>query len=130
MIMLAHIILVGNIVCGTGKYNGLCQTENGSTDPATHIKQGCQEYNQKCSATGYSSVWVSLSAYNSGEGTVINACKSKGYSLKTVTLKQLGDALYDYVSSNNPTWNADEKKYYASKVILAIKILKEKNILS
>ena len=120
----------GNIVCGTGKYKGLCQTENGSTDPATNIKQGCQEYNQKCSATGYSSVWVSLSAYNSGEGTVINACKSKGYSLKTVTLKQLGDALYDYVSSNNPTWNANEKKYYASKVILAIKILKEKKALS
>ena len=120
----------GNPVCGTGSYKGLCQTSNGSTDPATNIKQGCQEYNQKCSATGYSSVWVSLSAYNSGEGTVINSCKAKGYDLKTVTLKQLGDALYDYVSSNNPTWNADEKKYYASKVILAIKILKEKKVLS
>ena len=88
-----------------------------------------QEYNQKCSATGYSSVWVSLSAYNSGQGTVINACKEAGYELKTVTVKQLGDALYNYVSSHNPSWSPSEKKYYASKVLLAIRILKDKNIL-
>lgn len=129
---LAGIITIeseGNPVCGTGSYKGLCQTYNGSTDPATNMKQGCEEYNEKCSATGYSSVWVSLSAYNSGQGTVINACKEAGYELKTVTVKQLGDALYNYVSSHNPGWSPSEKKYYASKVLLAIRILKDKNAL-
>lgn len=129
---LAGIITIeseGNPNCGTGSYKGLCQTYHGSLDPATNMKQGCEEYNEKCSATGYSSVWVSLSAYNSGQGTVINACKEAGYELKTVTVKQLGDALYNYVSSHNPGWNANEKKYYASKVLLAIRILKDKNIL-
>lgn len=119
----------GNPVCGTGKYKGLCQVENGSSDPANNIKKGCQMYNEKCSATGYSSVWVSLSAYNSGEGTVINACKSTGLDMKTCTVKQLGDALYSYVSSHNPSWSPTEKKYYASKCLLAMRILKSKNVL-
>lgn len=118
----------GNPVCG-GTYKGLCQVEGGSTDPATNIKQGCNAYNQKCSATGYSSVWVSLSAYNSGEGTVINACKANGYDLKTVTIKQLGDALYSYVKSKYSSWDPVEKQLYASKVILAIRILKNKEAL-
>lgn len=120
----------GNPVCGTGKYKGLCQVENGSTDPATNIKQGCEMYNKKCSATGYSSVWVSLSAYNSGEGTVINACKESGKDMKTVSMKELGDALYDYVSSHNSGWDPNEKKYYAAKVCLAINILKGKKALN
>ncbi|MFR2889234.1 NlpC/P60 family protein [Clostridium butyricum] len=120
----------GNPVCGTGSYRGLCQTENGSSDPATNIKQGCEEYNQKCSATGYSSIWVSMSAYNSGEGTVIKACKESGKDMKTISMKELGDALYNYVKSHNPGWNANEKKYYAAKVCLAISILKGKKALN
>ena len=129
---LAGIITIesgGNPNDTGGNYWGLCQTWHGSLDPATNMKQGCEEYNQKCSVTGYSSVWVSLSAYNSGEGTVINACKEAGYELKTVTVKQLGDALYDYVSANNPKWKPSEKQLYASKVLLAIRILKDKNVL-
>ena len=129
---LAGIITIesgGNPNDTGGNYWGLCQTWHGSLDPATNMKQGCEEYNEKCSATGYSSVWVSLSAYNSGQGTVINACKEAGYELKTVTVKQLGDALYNYVSSHNPSWSPSEKKYYASKVLLAIRILKDKNVL-
>ena len=129
---LAGIITVeseGNPDDTGGNYWGLCQTWHGSLDPETNMKQGCEEYNQKCSVTGYSSVWVSLSAYNSGEGTVINACKEAGYELKTVTIKQLGDALYDYVSANNPKWKPSEKQLYASKVLLAIRILKDKNVL-
>ena len=129
---LAGIITIesgGNPNDTGGNYWGLCQTWHGSLDPETNMKQGCEEYNQKCSVTGYSSVWVSLSAYNSGEGTVINACKEAGYELKTVTIKQLGDALYDYVSANNPKWKPSEKQLYASKVLLAIRILKDKNVL-
>lgn len=117
----------GNPKCG-GSYYGLMQVSGGSSDPATNIEQGLKEYNQKRSAVGIQ-VHVILSAYNSGEGTVEQACKQNGYNMSTVTAKQLGDALYDYVKVHNPTWNPNEKKYYASKVLKAYSTLKSKKAL-
>jgi len=111
-----------------GSYSGLMQISGGSSDPATNIEQGLKEYNQKRSAVGIQ-VHVILSAYNSGEGTVEQACKQNGYNMSTVTVKQLGDALYDYVKSHNPTWNPSEKKFYSSKVLKAYSILKSKKAL-
>ena len=87
---LAGIITIeseGNPVCGTGQYRGLCQTSNGSTDPATNMKQGCEEYNNMCSYTGYSSVWVSLGAYNFSNTNLVKALKAKGLAMKTDTIK-------------------------------------------
>lgn len=127
---LAGIITIesgGNPNDKTGNYWGLCQTYHGSLDPATNMKQGCEEYNNMCSYTGYSSVWVSLGAYNFGNGNLENALKAKGLDMKTVTIKQLGDASYDYA----PTAGCvpSEKQLYPSKVLLAIRILKDKNVL-
>ena len=127
---LAGIIAVeseGNPDDTTGNYWGLCQTWHGSLDPATNMKQGCKEYNDMCSYTGYSSVWVSLGAYNFGNGNLEKALKAKGLDMKTVTIKQLGDASYDYA----PTAGCvpSEKQLYPSKVLLAIRMLKDKNIL-
>ena len=127
---LAGIITIesgGNPNDTGGNYWGLCQTWHGSLDPATNMKQGCKEYNDNCSYTGYSSVWVSLGAYNFGIGNLENALKAKGLDMKTVTIKQLGDASYDYA----PTAGCvpSEKQLYPSKVLLAIRMLKDKNIL-
>ena len=127
---LAGIITIesgGNPNDTGGNYWGLCQTWHGSLDPATNMKQGCEEYNNMCSYTGYSSVWVSLGAYNFGNGNLEKALKAKGLDMKTVTIKQLGDASYDYA----PTANCvpSEKQLYPSKVLLAIRMLKDKNIL-
>ena len=127
---LAGIITIesgGNPNDTGGNYWGLCQTWHGSLDPATNMKQGCEEYNNMCSYTGYSSVWVSLGAYNFGNGNLEKALKAKGLDMKTVTIKQLGDASYDYA----PTAGCvpSEKQLYPSKVLLAIRILKDKNIL-
>ena len=127
---LAGIITIeseGNPNCGTGSYKGLCQTYNGSSDPATNMKQGCEEYNNMCSYTGYSSVWVSLGAYNFGNGNLENALKEAGLDMKTVTIKQLGDASYNYAPKVNCV--PSEKQLYPSKVLLAIRMLKDKNIL-
>jgi Cell wall-associated hydrolases (invasion-associated proteins) len=118
----------GNPTCG-GSYYGLMQVENGSSDPAANIEKGLNEYNRKRSAVGIQ-IHVILSAYNSGEGTVEQACKQNGYNMSTVTVKQLGDALYDYVKAHNPTWNPSEKKYYSSKVLKAYSILKSKKALN
>lgn len=112
-----------------GSYSGLMQTSGGSTDPTTNIEQGVNEYVEKMKAVGTNQVHVILSAYNSGQGTVLSACKQNGYDVNTVTVKQLGDALYSYVSSNEHDWDANEKKYYSSKVIKAYGILKSKNAL-
>ena len=127
---LAGIITIesgGNPNDTGGNYWGLCQTWHGSLDPATNMKQGCKEYNDMCSYTGYSSVWVSLGAYNFGNGNLEKALKAKGLDMKTVTIKQLGDASYDYA----PTAGCvpSEKQLYPSKVLLAIRMLKDKNIL-
>ena len=127
---LAGIITIesgGNPNDTGGNYWGLCQTWHGSLDPATNMKQGCEEYNNMCSYTGYSSVWVSLGAYNFGNGNLEKALKAKGLDMKTVTIKQLGDASYDYA----PTAGCipSEKQLYPSKVLLAIRMLKDKNIL-
>ena len=127
---LAGIITIesgGNPNDTGGNYWGLCQTWHGSLDPATNMKQGCKEYNDNCSYTGYSSVWVSLGAYNFGIGNLEKALKAKGLDMKTVTIKQLGDASYDYA----PTAGCvpSEKQLYPSKVLLAIRMLKDKNIL-
>ena len=127
---LAGIITIesgGNPNDTGGEYWGLCQTWHGSLDPATNMKQGCEEYNNMCSYTGYSSVWVSLGAYNFGNGNLEKALKAKGLDMKTVTIKQLGDASYDYA----PTAGCvpSEKQLYPSKVLLAIRMLKDKNIL-
>ena len=127
---LAGIITIesgGNPNNKTGNYWGLCQTWHGSLDPATNMKQGCEEYNNMCSYTGYSSVWVSLGAYNFGNGNLENALKAEGLDMKTVTIKQLGDASYNYA----PTAGCvpSEKQLYPSKVLLAIRMLKDKNIL-
>ncbi|MBW6408961.1 NlpC/P60 family protein [Clostridium weizhouense] len=117
----------GNPYCGSSYY-GLMQVSGGSSDPANNIEQGLKEYKQKMSAVGIQP-HVIFSAYNSGEGTVLNACKQNGYNASTVTVKQLGDALYDYVKAHNPSWDANEKKYYSSKVLKAYSILKSKNAL-
>ena len=127
---LAGIITIesgGNPNDTGGNYWGLCQTWHGSLDPATNMKQGCEEYNNMCSYTGYSSVWVSLGAYNFGNGNLEKALKAKGLDMKTVTIKQLGDASYDYA----PTAGCvpSETQLYQSKVLLAIRMLKDKNIL-
>ncbi|NFQ58433.1 hypothetical protein FDF91_17015, partial [Clostridium botulinum] len=117
----------GNPYCGN-TYHGLMQVEGGSSDSATNIEQGLKEYKQKMSAVGIQP-HVIFSAYNSGEGTVLNSCKQNGYNTSTVTVKQLGDALYSYVKANNSDWDPNEKKYYASKVLKAYNILKTKNAL-
>ena len=127
---LAGIITIesgGNPNDTGGNYWGLCQTWHGSLDPATNMKQGCEEYNNMCSYTGYSSVWVSLGAYNFGNGYLEKALKAAGLDMKTVTIKQLGDASYDYAPKVG--CDPEEKQLYPSKVLLAIRMLKEKNVL-
>ena len=127
---LAGIITIesgGNPNDTGGNYWGLCQTWHGSLDPATNMKQGCKEYNDMCSYTGYSSVWVSLGAYNFGNGNLEKALKVAGLDMKTVTIKQLGDASYNYAPKGGCV--PSEKQLYPAKVLLAIRILKEKNVL-
>lgn len=118
----------GNPNCG-GTYYGLMQVSGGSSDPSTNIQQGINEYKEKMKAVGTQQVHVILSAYNSGQGTVLEACKQSSYDVKTVSIKQLGDALYSYVSSHERDWDPNEKKYYASKVLKAYSILKSKKAL-
>jgi hypothetical protein len=118
----------GNPTCGS-TYYGLMQVAGGSSDPKTNISQGLTVYNNKKAVVG-SQVHVILSAYNSGEGTVKNASESAGINLSSCSIKELGDALYNYVSSHNPGWDANEKKYYSSKVLKACSILKSKGALN
>ncbi|NFR85662.1 hypothetical protein FDE85_02460 [Clostridium botulinum] len=117
----------GNPYCGD-TYHGLMQVAGGLTDCKTNIEQGLNVYNGKKAVVG-EKIHVLLSAYNSGEGTVKNAAKDKKIDLSSCSIKQLGDALHDYVKSHNPTWDPNEKKYYASKVLKAYNILKNKNVL-
>ncbi|WP_315074063.1 NlpC/P60 family protein [uncultured Clostridium sp.] len=113
----------------SGSYSGLMQTSGGSSNPETNIEQGINEYKEKMNAVGSHQVHVVLSAYNSGQGTVLEACKQAGYDVNNVSIKELGDALYTYVSTHERDWDPDEKKYYASKVIKAYGILKSKKAL-
>lgn len=118
----------GNPYCG-GTYYGLMQVAGGSSDSKTNIEQGLNIFNNKKAVVG-SQIHVILSAYNSGEGTVLNASKASSLDLKTCTIKEMGDALYSYVSSHYSNWDANEKKYYASKVLKAYTILYKKEALS
>lgn len=118
----------GNPNCGS-TYYGLMQVAGGSSDPKTNIGQGLDVYNNKKFVVG-SQTHVILSAYNSGEGTVLSASKAKELNLSNCGIKELGDALYDYVKSHNPSWDANEKKYYSSKVLKAYSILKSNNALN
>lgn len=117
----------GNPYCG-GTYYGLMQVENGSSDPTTNITAGLKEYVAKKKAVG-EQTHVILSAYNSGEGTVQRAAKQSGLTLSECSIKQLGDALYNYVKTYEGGWDPNEKKYYASKVLKAYSILKSKKAL-
>ena len=119
----------GNPCCGS-TYKGLMQVQGGSIDPKTNIIQGIAMLKQKKSAVNTEQWHVVLSAFNSGEGTVLGAKKSALLDLNSCTIKQLGDALYNYVKTHNPGWSPDEKKYYASKVILAMNTLKQRKALS
>jgi hypothetical protein len=80
-------------------------------------------YKEKKQAVKSSPVHVILSAYNSGQGMVMGAAQKAGLDLTTCTVKQLGDALYNFNGST-------ESKYYASKVLKAYSILKGKNALN
>ena len=115
------------------KYAGLMQvsggygstTQEGMRD---NIKTGIGMYKAKMPAlknAGWidTNTHVLLSAYNSGEGTVINSKKKAGLNLADVKIPALGDALKSYVLVNNPTWNANEKRQYATKVLRAYNIL-------
>ena len=129
MLGLISIESNGYPLAGTGRYKGLCQVDGGSTDPATNIRQGCEHYNEMCNYMGMCQTHVCLSAYNSGNATVEKSCKEAGIDYKTCSVKQLGDALYNYVKVHNPSWSPEEKKYYGVKVLLAQSILKSKNAL-
>jgi len=118
----------GNPACGS-TYYGLMQVAGGSSDAKTNIGQGLDVYNNKKMVVGQQ-IHVLLSAYNSGEGTVKSASASSSINLSNCSVKQLGDALYDYVKSHYSNWDADEKKYYSSKVLKAYSILKGKNALN
>lgn len=113
----------------SGSYSGLMQVSGGSSDPATNIEQGLKEYNFKKKIFA-SQTHVILSAYNSGQGTVEKAAAEKGLDLSNCSIKQLGDALYDYCIEHPKAGNADEKKYYSSKVLKAYSILKSKKALN
>lgn len=122
----------GNPYSGaSGKYRGLMQVENGATDDEqANITQGLKDFNEKKQAISGSQIHVILSAYNSGQGTVKNACDKAGIDEATCTIKQLGDALYNYCKANPSAGDANEKKYYASKVIKAHDILLSKKVLN
>lgn len=115
-------------------YKGLLQCQGGSSDPATNIEQGLTMLEKRKPAlinAGWkdTNMHVLVSAHNSGEGTVINAAKSGNVNLSSCNIVQLGGALYDYVKSHT-SWNANEKKYYSTKVLRAYNLLKSKNALS
>lgn len=112
----------------TAPYIGLCQVDSGSTDIATNIEQGCEHYNKMCGYMSYAQTHVCLSAYNSGNGTVYSALNSSGLDISTVTVKQLGDALYSYVKANK-NWDPVEKQLYSTKVLYAQALLREKKAL-
>jgi hypothetical protein len=113
----------GNPKCSTSGHNGLMQVDSGSFDIDANIVKGLDMYKEKQQAVKSSQVHVILSAYNSGQGMVIPASQKAGLDLTTCTVKQLGDALYDFNGST-------ESKYYASKVLKAYSILKGKNALN
>lgn len=113
----------GNMNSSTSGHNGLMQVSNGTFDVQGNITKGLDMYNEKQKAVNSSQVHVILSAYNSGQGMVLGASKKAGLDLATCTIKQLGDALYNFNGST-------ESKYYASKVIKAYSILKSKNALN
>ena len=86
----------------------------------TYLKQkGWQEDN----------IHVLVSAYNSGEGTVGKGATKYNVNLATCKIPELGDALYKYVKSNNPGWNAVEKQTYAVKVLRAYNLIYSNNYL-
>jgi len=112
----------------SGSYPGLMQVSGGSSDPSTNIEQGLKEYTLKKKIIG-SQIHVILSAYNSGEGTVEKAAAEKSLDLSSCSIKQLGDALYDYCNEHPKAGTPNEKKYYSSKVLKAYGILKSKKAL-
>lgn len=73
-------------------------------------------------------IHVLISAYNSGEGTVINASKGK-IDLSNCKIPALGDALYSYVKAKNPGWNAVEKQTYGVKILRAYNLIYSNNYL-
>lgn len=116
----------GNPNCGTGIYKGLMQIQ-GSTDIESNLSQGCKEYNEMCGYCGYCSVHCALCFYNFGNGNAMNACKQAGVDYKTATIKQLGDACYNYAPKVG--CDSSEKAYYPSKVLYAISLLRSKKVL-
>ena len=112
----------------TGEYKGLCQVK-GSTDITSNITQGCKEYNEMCSYMGYCQTHVCLGAYNFGNGNLISACKEAGIDYKTCSIKELGEASYNY-SKAHTNYNPSEKQLYPSKVFYAMSLLKDKKALS
>jgi|GEM_PF-2289458 len=109
-------------------YYGLMQVENGSSDAASNIEKGLEEYNFKKKILG-SQTHVILSAYNSGQNTLEKAAAEKGLDLSSCGIKELGDALYDYCTEHPKAGKPNEKKYYSSKVLKAYSILKSKKVL-
>jgi len=118
----------GNPNCKYGDANGLMQVLEGSFDQVTSIEQGLKEYNLKKKIIG-SQIHVILSAYNSGESTVEKAAAEKSLDLSNCSIKQLGDALYDYCTEHPKAGTPNEKKYYSSKILKAYSILKSKKAL-
>lgn len=113
----------GNPNCG-GSYPGLLQCENGSSDPATNLKQACSMLDErkvylKQKGWNEQNIHCLVSAHNSGQGGVAGAASSAGISLADCDIQQLGDALYSWVPQHQPTWSAEEKRDYGTKVLIA-----------
>ena len=128
--LIAGIIAVesdGNPNCG-GDYPGLMQVTNGSYNPETNIKQGCDELESKKKAINSSNMIAILHAYNCGEQIPIGI-RNGGMDIEHAGIKELGDAVYDYVSRHYKNYNKVEKKYYSAKVFYAAQYLKDKKIL-
>lgn len=119
----------------SGKYVGLLQVEGGSRDCATNIRQaltGLMARKPALISAGWNenNIHCLVSAHNSGEGTVIGASKGNSVNLANCNIQQLGDALYNYVKSRNPTWNPTEKKTYSTKILRAYALLYQQKALS
>ena len=69
-----------------------------------------------------------LHAYNCGEQIPIGI-RNGGMDIEHAGIKELGDAVYDYVSRHYKNYNKVEKKYYSAKVFYAAQYLKDKKIL-
>lgn len=153
---IASIIAIetsGDPTCG-GNYPGIMQSSSGFVTSSLdgiekNIKNGCDDINQKASwlkSKGWTEQNMPLlaTAHNCGPYGTTDALghshetkpsapipmMGKVYDLTSITISEAAEVIYNYTKQYQRSWNAEEKRTYATKILRAYNLLYSQNILA